>query len=131
MATEITVLALGSLLLVVHILLAVLLKTRQLGKEWNMGARDEDTPELNAIPARLERARDNFLETFPIAIVALFGVVLADKANDTTATLAWVWFGARAIYLPLYWTGIPYVRTIVWLASMVGLMGVLYELLFG
>ena len=108
MPTEITVLALGALLLVVHILVAVHFKTRQYGADWNMGARDEKTPELNDIPARLERARDNFLETFPIAIVALFGVVLADKANGTTALLAWVWLGARVIYLPLYWAGIAW-----------------------
>lgn len=131
MATEITVLALGALLLVVHILVAVHFKTRQFGAEWNMGARDEETPELDDIPARLERARDNFLETFPIAIVALFGVVLAGKSSDLTALFAWLWLGARVIYLPLYWAGIPYARTAVWIASMLGLLGILYQLLAG
>ena len=129
MATEITVLALGALLLVLHIMAAVHFKTKQYGTQWNMGARDEATPPLNEIPARLERARDNFLETFPIAIVALFGVVLAGKTDGTTAVLAWVWLAARAVYLPLYWAGIPYVRTLVWLASMVALIGLLFHLL--
>lgn len=129
MPTEITVLALGALLALVHIMVAVHLKTKQYGVAWNVGARDGEKPPLTDVAARLERARDNFLETFPIAIVALFGVVLAGKANDTTAVLAWVWLGARVLYLPLYWAGVPYVRTMVWLASLVGLLGIFYQLL--
>lgn len=131
MQTEITVLALGAVLALVHILVAVHFKTQQYGLKWNMGARDGDKPELNDLAARLERARDNFLETFPIAIVALFGIVLASKTSELTAIFAWLWLGARVIYLPIYWAGIPYVRTLVWFASMAGLVGILYELLLG
>lgn len=131
MATELTVLALGCLLLLAHVFVAVHYKTRQYGKDWNMGARDEDLPPLGAIAGRLDRARGNFLETFPLAIVALFGVVVAGKANETTAVLAWVWLGARAIYLPLYWAGIPKIRTAVWAASVLALLGILGMLLFG
>ncbi|SMQ64031.1 Uncharacterized conserved protein, MAPEG superfamily [Altererythrobacter xiamenensis] len=129
MATEITVLALGCILALVHIFVAVHFKTQQYGLKWNMGARDGDKAELNEVAGRLERASDNFRETFPIAIVALLGVVVAGKASETTALLAWLWLGARVIYLPLYWTGIPYVRTIVWFASLIGLVGLLYILL--
>lgn len=131
MATEITVLALGCLLLLVHVFIAIRYKTRQYGKDWNMGARDEDLPPLNAVAGRLDRARGNFLETFPLAIVALFGVVVAGKANETTALLAWIWLGGRAIYLPLYWAGIPKIRTAIWAVSLLALLGILAVLLFG
>ena len=46
-----------------------------------MGARDEDLPPLNAIAGRLDRARGNFLETFPLAIVARMGVVVAGNID--------------------------------------------------
>ena len=80
---------------------------------------------------RLERARDNFLETLPIAIIALFGVVLADKTSMATAVAGWIWLAARAIYLPLYWTGVPKVRTLVWAAGTVAILVVLAILIFG
>ena len=131
MSSEITVLALAGVLLVVHIFSAVHYKTRQYGKDWNMGARDEDLPPLNDIAGRLERARDNFLETLPLAVIALFGVVVAGKASEWTALAAWVWLGARMIYLPLYWTGVPKICTYVWGVGMLALLYILGVLLLG
>ena len=131
MPQELTVLALAALLLLVHIFAAIRLKTAQYGVEWNMGARDGDLPPLNPVAARLERARDNFQETLPLAIIGLGGVVLADKASDTTAIAGWVWLGARAIYLPLYWTGVPKVRTYVWAVALLALLYPLGVLLLG
>ena len=125
MPAELTVLALAGILLLVHIFAAAHVKTKQYGVEWNTGARDEELPPLGFLAGRLERARDNFLETLPLAIIALFGVVLADKADTQTAIAAWVWLGARVLYLPLYWAGIPLVRTGVW---GVGLLALLYVL---
>ena len=77
------------------------------------------------------RAQANFEETFPIAIVALLGVVLASRTSHLTALGGWIWLGARLAYLPIYAAGIPVVRTIVFLISMVGLGMVLWPLLFG
>lgn len=44
MAIELRILALGALLLIVHIFAATRLKTAQYGRKWNMGARDELLP---------------------------------------------------------------------------------------
>jgi uncharacterized MAPEG superfamily protein len=131
MTSELTVLALGALLLVAHIMLAVHLKTGQYGKNWNMGARDEDLPPLNPVAGRLERARDNFAETFPVAIVALLAVTLAEKSSALTEAAAWTWLAARVIYLPLYWAGVPKVRTLVWTVSLLALLVLLGVALVG
>lgn len=131
MAPEILILALAGVLLLAHILLAVRLKTQQYGVDWNTGARDEDLPPLNPVAARLERARDNYMETLPLAAIALFGVVLADKANTITAVAGWVWLAARVIYLPLYWTGVPKIRTLVWAIGLLALLVVLGVLILG
>ena len=77
------------------------------------------------------RAQANFQESFPIAIVALLGVVLAHKTSATTALGGWIWLGARAVYLPLYAAGVPVVRTIVWTVSIAGLAMVIWPLLAG
>lgn len=131
MTPELTVLALGCLLLLAHVMLAARYRTMQYGLEWNMGARDAEMPPLNKVAGRLDRARSNFLETFPVAIVALLGVTIADKASDLTATAAWVWLAGRAVYLPLYWTGVPVVRTLVWGVSLMALVVILGVLLLG
>jgi uncharacterized MAPEG superfamily protein len=121
MPVELKILALGALLLFVHIFVATRFKTAQYGRQWNVGARDEALPEPNPVTGRLMRAQANFQETFPIAIVALLGVVIAGKTSQWTALGGWIWLGARAVYLPLYWAGIPVVRTIVWTIALIGL----------
>jgi len=131
MRTELIVLALGAVLLLAHILLAGRYRTQQYGTAWNMGARDENLPPLNAVAGRLARAQGNFQETLPIAIIALMGVVLAGKASDLTATAAWVWLVARIVYLPLYWAGVPRWRTAVWAIATLALLVVLGVLLLG
>ena len=129
--TEITVLGLGCLLLLAHILLGAHYKTKQYGAQWNMGARDENLPPLDPVAGRLERAKANFLETFPIAIAVLLGVAVTGKGGDTTAIAAWVWLGARALYLPLYWAGVPKLRTPVWAVSLGALLVLLGVLIRG
>lgn len=131
MTTELTVLALSTLLALVHILIAGHYKTKQYGTSWNVGARDEELPPLNDIAGRLERARGNFMETYPMAIAVLLGVVVAGKADATTAIAAWVWLGARVIYLPLYWTGVPVVRTLVWGVGLLALLAIIGVMLLG
>jgi uncharacterized MAPEG superfamily protein len=131
MAVELKIAALGALLLLVHIFAAVHLKTKQYGREWNVGARDDALPPLNPVAGRLARAQANFQETFPIAIVALLGVVIAGQTSSSTALGGWIWLGARTIYLPLYAIGVPVVRTVVFVISLVGLGMVISPLLFG
>jgi uncharacterized MAPEG superfamily protein len=131
MPVELKIAAFGAVLLLVHIFAAVHLKTKQYGRQWNVGARDEALPPLNPVAGRLARAQANFQETFPIAIVALLGVVIAQRTSSMTALGGWIWLGARTIYLPLYAMGVPVVRTAMFLISLVGLGMVIGPLLFG
>ena len=131
MPVELRILALGAVLLFIYIFTAVRFKTAQYGRKWNVGARDEALAPPSAMTGRTMRAQANFLETFPIAIVALLGVVIADRTSQTTALGGWIWLGARVLYLPLYAAGVPVVRTIMFLISMVGLGMVLWPLLTG
>jgi uncharacterized MAPEG superfamily protein len=131
MAVELKIAGFGAILLLAHIFAAVHLKTRQYGRKWNAGARDEALPPLNPVAGRLARAQANFQESFPIAIVALLGVVIAGRTSPMTALGGWIWLGARIIYLPLYAMGVPVVRTIVFTISIAGLVMVLWPLLIG
>jgi uncharacterized MAPEG superfamily protein len=129
MPVEIKILALGALLLFVYIFTATRFKTAHYGRKWNVGARDEALPAENVMTGRTMRAQANFLETFPIAIVALLGVVVAGKTSPMTALGGWIWLGARVVYLPLYAVGVPVIRTVVWTISAIGLAMVIWPLL--
>jgi uncharacterized MAPEG superfamily protein len=94
-----------------------------------MGARDEALPPLEPRAGRLVRAQANFLETFPVAIVALLGVVLAGRTSSMTALGGWLWLGSRLVYLPLYWSGVKVLRSLAFGVSFVGLLMVLWPLL--
>ena len=131
MPVELKIAAFGAVLLFIHIFIATRFKTRQYGRKWNVSARDDALPPPNELTGRTMRAQANFQETFPIAIVALLGVVIADRTSNHTALGGWIWLGARIIYLPLYAAGVPVIRTIVYTISIVGLAMVIWPLLAG
>jgi uncharacterized MAPEG superfamily protein len=129
MTTELVVLAWGCVLAIVHIFAAVRVKTRQYGTAWNMGARDEALPPPQPIVGRLARAQANFFETFPIAAAAILIVHAAGLEGRWTAMGALVWLAARLVYLPVYALGIPKLRTLIFLVSIVGIGMVLWPAL--
>ena len=131
MPVELKILALSTIVLLFYIIAATQSKTAQYGAKWNMGPRDAVVPDPNALTGRLMRAQANFLETYPIAIIALLGVVVANKTSATTALGGWIWLGARVVYWPLYAAGIPLIRTIVWGISIAGLVMVIWPLFVG
>lgn len=128
MSLEIQMLAWSIALGLVHVLLGALLMTMQRGLKWNASARDGEAKPLTGVAARLDRASRNFLETFPFFAAAVLAVVVSDRMSGDTALGAQVYFWARLAYLPIYAAGIPYLRTLVWVVSLWGLLQVLWAL---
>ncbi len=129
MPIELTLLAWGCVLALVHIFAAVQVKTRQYGAKWNRGARDETLPPPLPLVGRLARAQANYFETFPIAAAAILIDAAAGLFSHWTAIGAILWLAARIVYLPLYALGIPVVRTIAFLISVVGIVMLLWPAL--
>lgn len=96
--------------------------------KWAAGPRDTPMP-LGGVAARLDRAFWNFAETFPFFAAAVLACAVAGKlGSDLTIWGSALYVAARAVYVPLYASGIPTIRTLVWLAAMVGLVMVLVAL---
>jgi uncharacterized MAPEG superfamily protein len=129
MRTELTVLAWGCVLALVHLFVAVRFKTRQYGTSWNVGARDEELPPPQPLVGRLARAQANFFETFPIAAAAILLLAVTGRWDRWTEIGALLWLAARILYLPLYAAGTPFIRTAIWLASIIGIALMLRPLL--
>jgi len=129
MTTELTVLAWGCVLAIVHLFAAVRVKTRQYGTKWNMGPRDEDFAAPEPIVGRLARAQANYYESFPIMAAAILIVSTAHLETRWTAIGALIWLAARIVYLPLYAVGVRGLRTLAWLLSLAGILMVLWPAL--
>ncbi|WP_313413835.1 MAPEG family protein [Stenotrophomonas sp.] len=129
MATELTMLAWSVLLGFVYIFATSTVVTRERGMKWNASARDGEARPLSPLAGRLQRAQSNFLETFPFFAAAAIAVVVAGRSNDTTALAAQAYFWARVAYLPLYAAGVPYVRSLVWLVSLLSILALVFALL--
>jgi uncharacterized MAPEG superfamily protein len=129
MSVELKMLVWAIVLGLVQIAIAATMSTGQRGLGWGVGARDEVAVPLRPLAARLGRAANNFLETFPFFAAAVLVLSLTDRGNEQTALGAQVYFWARVLYVPAYAAGVAYVRTAIWAASIVGLIGVLLPLL--
>lgn len=129
MSLELSVLAWGCVLALVHIFAAAAVKTRQYGVAWNIGARDAALPEPDPVVGRLTRAQANFFETFPVLIAAILLVEATGRTGSGTAAGALIWLVARIVYLPLYAAGVPVLRSLVFGASVFGIVLVLWPVL--
>jgi len=120
--TELTYLVATLALALVQILLPAGARTLEFGIGWNAGARDQTPPSHNPVVGRLERAQSNLYETLPLFIGA---VLIAHVTGAESALTLWgvaLYFWARVAYVPLYALGVPYIRSLVWLVSLVGLV---------
>ncbi|WP_109125690.1 MAPEG family protein [Dyella sp. C11] len=129
MPVELKMLGWSTVLGLVYLCFAAVLMTGQRGMAWNASNRDGACTPLTGMAARAERAQRNFLETFAFFAAAVLAVLVGQCTNSTTALGAELYFWARLVYLPVYAIGIPYVRTLVWMASVAGLIMVLSGLI--
>ncbi len=118
-------------LAMVNILWAGSVRTKQYGRDWNMGARDAEMPPLNPLAGRLLRAQANLYETLPLFIAALLGAAYLDRLGWKTEVGASLYFFGRLIYLPLYAAGVPKLRTLIFGVASIGLLLCWWALMFG
>lgn len=129
LSIEMKMLLYSSILGIVSLLIATHLATKQRGVKWNLSPRDEPVPELTGIAGRMDRAFKNFMQTFPFFIAAIVMVQITGMQSTSSMVGAHMYFWARLIYIPLYAAGIPVVRSLVWLVSLIGLIMVMAALI--
>lgn len=130
MSIELRMLGLSVILGIVQLLIATQISTAKRGLKWNMSPRDEAQPPLTGVAGRLDRALQNFKETFPFFIAVVVLVELTQTHTNLTATGAQLYFWARLLYVPIYAAGIAGVRTLVWGAATLGIVLMLVAVMF-
>jgi len=126
---EIVLLALSACLAMVQIVLPAGLGTLQGGLAWAAGPRDTAPSPRGVLLGRARRALANLFETYPLFIAAVLAVAVTHRFDQASLIGANLYFWGRLIYLPLYLAGVPFVRTLVWLVTLVGIFMVFAQLL--
>ncbi|MBS3963349.1 MAG: MAPEG family protein [Methylomonas sp.] len=85
-----------------------------------MGNRD-NLPEATPLAARADRAARNTVEGFILFAAIALTAHAAGIASPRVALGAQVFFWSRILYIPVYYAGIAYLRTVVWTVGIAGL----------
>ena len=122
MSSELTILGLYGILIIVVILVEVVLALGQYGLPYLASPRDENRPQ-EGLAGRATRTVLNC--TIGMALFAPVILLLAakDAFTATTLLMAQTFLVARVVYVIVYIAGIPWVRT---LAFVVSLLATLY-----
>jgi len=128
MSVELTMLLYTVVLFFVQLVAQGAAETIQHGVGYALSARD-DWQNPTGIAARIERAYFNLLETMPPFAALILIALYTGKVNEMTALGAQMYFWGRVAYFPAYVSGIPVIRTLIWLTSVIGMLIILWQLL--
>jgi uncharacterized MAPEG superfamily protein len=82
----------------------------------------ENMPELTGWAARAGRAHRNMLESLPLFAALILAAHVSQTASPQTALGAQLFLYGRLAYAAVYLAGIPWLRTLVWVVSVAGLV---------
>ncbi len=123
MTTELTVLALAALLQCAQFVAMAALVNLEVGPGKTMSPRDAGRPGgqiadlVSPRTGRLIRALNNHFEALILFTIAVTVLTLADKSTGLSGILAWVYLGARVLYVPAYYFGLTPWRSLIWSAG--------------
>jgi len=127
MRPELNLLVWAAALSVVQALVAVTGAFTQVGLMKLVGNR-EDMPKLTGWAGRAERAHINMALNLALFAALVLVAAAAGKLNAMTLLGAQLFFWARVAYAIIYVAGIIWLRTLSWLASVIGLVLIFAEL---
>jgi len=126
---ELQLLALSCILVVAQITLAAQLANRQYGLRWAASPRDQPMPPLGVLAGRAQRALANLLETYPLFVAAVLAAAVVRRLDVWSLVGAHLYVWGRVIYLGLYLSGVPLIRSVFWNTALVGILMVLAQLI--
>ena len=88
----------------------------------------EDVAVFTVWQGRAGRAHRNMLENLLLFAAVVVVAHVAGKANEMTALGAYIFFFARLAYAVVYIAGVPWLRTGLWVVSVVGIVIVFSQL---
>jgi uncharacterized MAPEG superfamily protein len=127
MTPDLKILVCSLVLTFVELIVAVLAAQAQIGLGMLAGNR-EGLPPLTGFAGRARRAHRNMMESLPLFIALVLIAQIAGKANGATLTGCELFFWGRLAHWLIYIIGIPWLRTVAWLVSVIGLIVIFAQL---
>ncbi len=128
MKPEMLLLLWAVMLTFVQMLIAAQGAYMQTGLVMLVGNR-EGFPALTGWAGRAQRAHRNMIENMVLFAALVFLVIAAGRSNPMTVLGAQLFFWGRLAYALIYLGGFPWVRTLAWFVSIVGLVLIALQLL--
>jgi uncharacterized MAPEG superfamily protein len=128
MSPDLHALLLSVILCFVQMLIAATGANTQVGLPTLAGNR-EDLPDMVGWAGRARRAHLNMIENLVLFAALVLITAISGKANATTAMGAMIFFWARLAYAVIYLIGIPWLRTLAWFVSVIGMAMIAWVLL--
>jgi uncharacterized MAPEG superfamily protein len=128
MSPDLKYLLFSLILTFVQMLVAVTFANFAVGLPALAGNR-EGLGDLPGIGGRAKRAHLNMLENIVLFAALVLIAAVAGKANATTAMGAMIFFWGRVAYAVIYVAGIPWLRTVSWVVSVVGMIMIALQLI--
>jgi uncharacterized MAPEG superfamily protein len=125
MSFELKVLAAATAWGFIQLVAAAQAKNVQYGLRWAASPRDSQMPPLRPVPGRINRNFRNYMETFPLFVVAILVTQMSGVHNELTHWGAVAYIGGRIAYTALYVSGIPLIRSVFWNIAAFGMLLVL------
>ena len=101
---------------------------REHGLKHNAGARD-NAVDKTLFVQRAKRANQNMLEGMMMFVPLILVAIHTGQTAMPTAVGAALFFFGRLAYAPLYWFGVPWLRSVAWFASIIGIILIFINLL--
>ena len=127
MSPDLKYLLLSTILCFVQVLIAAMGANQQVGLPTLAGNR-EDLPTMAGWAGRARRAHLNMIENLVLFAALVLIAAVSGKANATTAMGAMIFFWARLVYVLVYLVGIPWLRTVIWFVSVIGMIMIAMQL---
>ena len=127
MSPDLEYLLFSTLLCFVQVLIAATGANQSVGLPTLAGNR-EGLPEMTGWAGRTRRAHLNMIENLVLFSALVLIAAVAGKANATTAMGAMIFFWARLLYAMIYLIGVPWLRTLAWAVSVIGMVMVAWPL---
>ncbi|MBY9067799.1 MAPEG family protein [Hyphomonas sp. WL0036] len=115
-------------LFVVYILGEAYAGHRQYSGKELLSARDNLAP-YGPLMGRAKRATANMVEAMCMFVPLVLLVEASGRSNQWTELGAAIFFFARLAFAPLYWFGVPAVRSLVFFVGVVGLVMMFLQVL--
>jgi uncharacterized MAPEG superfamily protein len=127
MPIELTYLAASALLMFAHILVQAVSSIQSHSLSFLIGPRDGIT-DKTAFAERCRRANANLIEGLVMFAPLVLIVAHLNLYSSLTTLGAALFFWGRVVFAITYWLGVPWVRTLAWAASIIGIFCIAGEI---